>query len=306
MGAVQRRPGQRRLHHARRRREVDEGRPAACRSRRSARSTSRSRRRTRKRMYALIQTADQGSLWRSDDAGATWKVVSWDRSLIGRAGYYIRMVVNPQNPDDVFITSSSFHRSQDGGKTFSGNGGASSPSRRGRRAAATATTSGSIRRIRSATSLTDDGGASINTQAGHRPRVAAERADVSRARRQPRALLDLQQPPGRRHDARADDDARRQTGNGVPAGGQRHADAGRGTRRGARPGGGGGGGRTRRAARRGARRSAARRCRRRRRAARATPATAWQPNIGGCESGFTIPDPTDAEHRLRVAATATR
>ena len=31
-----------------------------------------------KRMYALIQTADQGSLWRSDDGGATWTVVSWD------------------------------------------------------------------------------------------------------------------------------------------------------------------------------------------------------------------------------------
>src|SRR5258708_6486084 len=75
------------------------------------------------RMYALIQTADQGSVWRSDDGGASWKVVSWDRSLIGRAGYYIRMVVNPQNPDDIFIMSSSLHRSQDGGKTFSGNGG---------------------------------------------------------------------------------------------------------------------------------------------------------------------------------------
>src|SRR6185503_2043469 len=75
------------------------------------------------RMYALIQTADQGSVWRSDDAGATWRVVSWDRSLIGRAGYYIRMVVNPQNADDIFIMSSSMHRSQDGGKTFSGNGG---------------------------------------------------------------------------------------------------------------------------------------------------------------------------------------
>jgi hypothetical protein len=75
------------------------------------------------RMYALIQTKDQGSVWRSDDAGATWKVVSWDRSLIGRAGYYIRMVVNPQNPDDIFIMSSSMHRSQDGGKSFSGNGG---------------------------------------------------------------------------------------------------------------------------------------------------------------------------------------
>jgi photosystem II stability/assembly factor-like uncharacterized protein len=97
-----------------------------------------------KRMYALIQTADQGSVWRSDDTGATWKVVSWDRSLIGRAGYYIRMVVNPQNPDDIFIMSSSLHRSQDGGKTFSGNGASSLT--RGGRAAATAM-SGSIRRI---------------------------------------------------------------------------------------------------------------------------------------------------------------
>ena len=26
-----------------------------------------------------------------------------------------------------------------------------------------------------------------------------------------------------------------------------------------------------------------------------TPVPAWQPNIGGCESGFTIPDPTDAD-----------
>ncbi len=44
-----------------------------------------------RRIYALIQTADQGSLWRSDDGGRQWKVVSWDRALIGRAGYYIRL-----------------------------------------------------------------------------------------------------------------------------------------------------------------------------------------------------------------------
>src|SRR5437879_4660105 len=36
------------------------------------------------RVYALIQTADQGSLWRSDDGGTSWKIVSWDRALIGR------------------------------------------------------------------------------------------------------------------------------------------------------------------------------------------------------------------------------
>ena len=73
------------------------------------------------RVYALIQTADQGSLWRSDDGGMSWKTVSWDRSLIGRAGYYIRLAVNPQNADDLIVMSSSMHRSVDGGKSFSGN-----------------------------------------------------------------------------------------------------------------------------------------------------------------------------------------
>jgi photosystem II stability/assembly factor-like uncharacterized protein len=71
-----------------------------------------------KRMFALIQTATQGSLWRSDDAGASWKTVSWDRTLIGRAGYYIRIEVNPKNENEVLIANSTFHRSTDGGLTF--------------------------------------------------------------------------------------------------------------------------------------------------------------------------------------------
>jgi photosystem II stability/assembly factor-like uncharacterized protein len=75
------------------------------------------------RMYALIQTASQGSLWRSDDAGVSWKVVSWDRTLIGRAGYYIRLAVSPTNPDEVHAMSSSPHRSTDGGVTFTTGGG---------------------------------------------------------------------------------------------------------------------------------------------------------------------------------------
>lgn len=71
-----------------------------------------------KRAYALIQTADQGSLWRSDDAGANWSVVNWQRALIGRAGYYIRLAVSPTNADEVLVADSSFWVSVDGGKSF--------------------------------------------------------------------------------------------------------------------------------------------------------------------------------------------
>ncbi len=70
------------------------------------------------RVYALIQTAAQGSVWRSDDGGRRWQVVSWDRTLIGRAGYYIRIAVNATNADEVLVMNSSPHRSVDGGKTW--------------------------------------------------------------------------------------------------------------------------------------------------------------------------------------------
>src|SRR5438128_832144 len=75
------------------------------------------------RVYALIQTATQGSLWRSDDAGASWKRVSFDRALIGRAGYYIRLGVSTGDPNEVLVANSSLHKSTDGGVTFSPNGG---------------------------------------------------------------------------------------------------------------------------------------------------------------------------------------
>lgn len=80
------------------------------------------------RMYALIQTGRdgvkgmpseaQGSLWRSDDGGASWANVSWDRRLIGRAGYYIRVRVSPDDPDHLMVANSSLWESKDGGRTF--------------------------------------------------------------------------------------------------------------------------------------------------------------------------------------------
>jgi photosystem II stability/assembly factor-like uncharacterized protein len=85
------------------------------------------------RMYALIQTGSdgvkgmpseaQGSLWRSDDGGATWANVSWDRRLIGRAGYYIRVRVSPNDPDHVMVANSTLWESRDGGRLFERSGG---------------------------------------------------------------------------------------------------------------------------------------------------------------------------------------
>ncbi len=70
------------------------------------------------RVFALIQTKDQGSVWRSDDAGTHWKAINYQRSLIGRAGYYIRIAVSTGNDNEVLIANSSFHQSLDGGQNF--------------------------------------------------------------------------------------------------------------------------------------------------------------------------------------------
>ena len=70
------------------------------------------------RVYALIQTADQGSVWRSDDGGTNWRAVNYDRALIGRAGYYIGIEVSSDNRDEVYVADSSFWGSVDGGETF--------------------------------------------------------------------------------------------------------------------------------------------------------------------------------------------
>ena len=70
------------------------------------------------RVFALIQTKDQGSVWRSDDGGENWHAINYQRGLIGRAGYYIRIAVSPTNDNEVYISNSSFWESLDGGEIF--------------------------------------------------------------------------------------------------------------------------------------------------------------------------------------------
>jgi photosystem II stability/assembly factor-like uncharacterized protein len=70
------------------------------------------------RVWAIVE-APEGGVFRSDDAGKTWKRLNQDRSLRQRAWYYTRIYADPKDEDLVYVLNVSYHRSKDGGKTFS-------------------------------------------------------------------------------------------------------------------------------------------------------------------------------------------
>jgi photosystem II stability/assembly factor-like uncharacterized protein len=69
------------------------------------------------RVYALIETGDKGSLWRSDNGGTKWKLVSHSRLLNERPHYYTRMLVMPDNANEVYFPANSMGVTYDGGET---------------------------------------------------------------------------------------------------------------------------------------------------------------------------------------------
>jgi photosystem II stability/assembly factor-like uncharacterized protein len=69
------------------------------------------------RVYAIIEH-EEGGVFVSDDAGASWKRSNDSRDLRQRAFYYTRIVADPKLKDRVYVLNVNFHRSDDGGKTF--------------------------------------------------------------------------------------------------------------------------------------------------------------------------------------------
>jgi photosystem II stability/assembly factor-like uncharacterized protein len=80
------------------------------------------------RVYAMIETGDgipwngkptqNGQLWRTDDGGDSWSLVSRDRNVMGRAHYYSRMAVASDDPDEAYFLTASFSKTVDGGRTI--------------------------------------------------------------------------------------------------------------------------------------------------------------------------------------------
>lgn len=73
-----------------------------------------------KRVWAIVE-ANEGGVFRSDDAGLTWKRTNEDRKLRQRAFYYTRIYADPKDKEGVYVLNVDFFKSNDGGVKFDKN-----------------------------------------------------------------------------------------------------------------------------------------------------------------------------------------
>src|SRR5438445_3406644 len=69
-------------------------------------------------VYAIVEAKD-GGLYRSRDGGDPWTRASDHSDIRQRAWYYTRVYADPKDEDTVYIPNVAFHKSKDGGKTWS-------------------------------------------------------------------------------------------------------------------------------------------------------------------------------------------
>ena len=69
------------------------------------------------RVWAVVE-AEKGGIYRSDDAGETWHLMTDDHRFRQRAWYYSHIFADPKSADTVYILNTGAYRSNDGGKTF--------------------------------------------------------------------------------------------------------------------------------------------------------------------------------------------
>ncbi|MEO5906628.1 MAG: glycosyl hydrolase [Saprospiraceae bacterium] len=69
------------------------------------------------KLWAIIEN-ENGGVFRSDDGGKNWTKTNSERYLRQRAWYYSRIFADPKSEDVVYVVNVSYHKSKDGGKTF--------------------------------------------------------------------------------------------------------------------------------------------------------------------------------------------
>jgi photosystem II stability/assembly factor-like uncharacterized protein len=69
-------------------------------------------------VYVVSETKDEGELWRTDDAGESWRVVNRDPNINFRPFYYSDIRGDPSDPNTIYSLSGSLYKSEDSGRTF--------------------------------------------------------------------------------------------------------------------------------------------------------------------------------------------
>lgn len=76
-------------------------------------------------IYATVDANPQvGGIYRSDDAGESWRKISGDARTWGRGSDFAEIRPHPKNPEIVFVANTASYKSTDGGKTWVGFKGA--------------------------------------------------------------------------------------------------------------------------------------------------------------------------------------
>ena len=76
------------------------------------------------RIYATVAAEKKGGIYRSDDSGESWALISTDGRLWGRGDDFAEIDADPKIKDIVYIANVATYKSTDGGKTFVGFKGA--------------------------------------------------------------------------------------------------------------------------------------------------------------------------------------
>ncbi len=70
------------------------------------------------KIYAVIES-QSGGLFVSEDGGNRWEKVSSDANIRQRSWYFSRLAVDPKNENLLYVCNVQFHKSNNGGKSFS-------------------------------------------------------------------------------------------------------------------------------------------------------------------------------------------